>query len=81
MQTETSNVEVFALIARLEWNDFEDSDYQSFSGVISKTPLIAEDEELQLIYVLDDQVLQVLDSRGNVKKIYTLRATEAIRAL
>lgn len=57
--------DLLILITEADWRAFEAHDYASFAGVAAEdNPLIAEDEELETIYILSGDMLSIIGPSG-----------------
>lgn len=58
--------EAFALVARATFEPFNEFDFETFSGVETENPLIAEIDDLVLI--LDGNVLEVIHNHRDSER-------------
>lgn len=60
-----SAADILMTIANADWREFEASDYASFAGVSADDkPIIAEDEELETIFVLSGDTFSIIGPSG-----------------
>ena len=57
--------DILIVITDADWRAFDASDYASFAGVAAEdNPLIAEDEELETIYILSGETFSIIGPSG-----------------
>lgn len=57
--------DILMIIANADWRAFDAQDYSSFAGVAAEdNPMIAEDEELETIYILSGDTLSIIGPSG-----------------
>lgn len=57
--------DILIIITEADWRAFDAGDYASFAGVAAEdNPLIAEDEELETIYILSGDMFSIIGPSG-----------------
>jgi len=57
--------DILIIITDAEWRAFDASDYAAFAGVAAEdNPMIAEDEELETIYIISGDSFSVIGPSG-----------------
>ena len=60
-----SMADILIIITDADWRAFDASDYAAFAGVAAEdNPLIAEDEELETIYILSGETFSIIGPSG-----------------
>jgi len=67
--------DILIIITDANWRAFDASDYDSFSGVAAEdNPMIAEDEDLETIYIISGNALSIIGPSGT-EYVYHLDVT------
>lgn len=64
-----SAAEVVRLIATLDWEEFDEADFESFGGVETEKPMIAYTDEAT--YVLDGNCIAVYGTYDEEGQVYS----------
>jgi hypothetical protein len=60
-----SMTDILITIANADWREFEAHDYAGLAGVAAEDkPMIAEDEELETIYILSGETFSIIGPSG-----------------
>lgn len=63
-----STADVIRLIATLDWEEFDEADYESFGGVASEKPMIAYTNDAT--YILDGNCFAVYGTWDDEGQVY-----------
>ncbi len=67
--------DILIIITEANWRAFDAIDYDSFSGVAAENnPMIAEDEDLGMIYIISGNALSIIWPSGT-EHVYQLEVT------
>lgn len=67
--TTVSTAEILALIASLDWEEFDEVDFETFGGVESEKPMIAYEDNTT--YILDGSCLAVYGSYDEEGRVFS----------
>jgi hypothetical protein len=74
-----SMTDILMTIANADWREFEAHDYSSFAGVAAEDkPMIAEDEELETLYILSGDTFSIIGPSGTEYSYHLKVASEEV---